>query len=484
MQELGEKKSYISWPIIAMVGFVTIICFDDILYPLQNQGLSVVFTWIFMVFFFVIPYELSVAHLGSVFNGHQEGGLASWTRHSLNSDAAGYWTAWMYWAACLPYIVDVANSTIVSYSWLILGDGSLSSRMSSFWFGVWTFVIILVFILLENLIKKSLEVMATIGGWAMFGMTILFVVMTGWTLLNGGKIATQPFNLKAFIPNFSLSYFSTTGLLMFAVCGAELVAPYLKRMKEPNRDFRKAMYLIAFMTAFLTVFGTFSLSIFFDANNLPHDLKMNGSYYAFQLLGERMGMGNVLMYIFTVVQAIYMMAQLAVFLDSTSWVLAADTAERFMPKWMRKRNKNDRPIHSYVLTTGLTLFLLLLSRTLPDINAVFNWLLNLNGIVFPFKNCWLFLAFIAVRVKQDKFPSVFVFIKRRKLAIAMGSWCMLFSFICAVMSFLPQDLAFGTKAWNHQLFLNFLSVGVLFGAGAIMPIMSWFEKRKEESAQI
>ena len=164
MQELGEKKSYISWPVIAMVGFVTIICFDDILYPLQNQGLSVVFTWIFMVFFFVIPYELSVAHLGSVFNGHQEGGLASWTRHSLNSDAAGYWTAWMYWAACLPYIVDVANSTIVSYSWLILGDGSLSSRMSSFWFGVWTFVIILVFILLENLLKKSLEVMATIGG--------------------------------------------------------------------------------------------------------------------------------------------------------------------------------------------------------------------------------------------------------------------------------------------------------------------------------
>lgn len=324
--------------------------------------------------------------------------------------------------------------------------------------------------------------MATIGGWAMFGMTILFVVMTGWTLLNGGKIATQPFNLKAFIPDFSLSYFSTTGLLMFAVCGAELVAPYLKRMKEPNRDFRKAMYLIAFMTAFLTVFGTFSLSIFFDANNLPHDLKMNGSYYAFQLLGERMGMGNVLMYIFTVVQAVYMMAQLAVFLDSTSWVLAADTAERFMPKWMRKRNKNDRPIHSYVLTTGLTLFLLLLSGTLPDINAVFNWLLNLNGIVFPFKNCWLFLAFIAVRVKQDKFPSVFVFIKRRKLAIAVGTWCMLFSFICAVMSFLPQDLDFGTKAWNHQLFLNFLSVGVLFGAGAIMPIMSWFEKRKEESA--
>ena len=103
---------------------------------------------------------------------------------------------------------------------------------------------------------------------------------------------------------------------------------------------------------------------------------MNGSYYAFQLLGERMGLGDTLMYVFAVVQAVYMMAQLAVFLDSTSWVLAADTAANFMPKWMLKRNRNGRPIHSYVLTTGLCLFLLLLSGTLPDINAVFNCFLR------------------------------------------------------------------------------------------------------------
>ncbi len=188
MNELGQKQHYISWPVIAMVGFVTIIGFDDILYPLQNQGLSVVFSWIFMVFFFVIPYEMTVAHLGSTFNGHQEGGLASWVRRSTPSDALGYWTAWMYWAACLPYIVDVANSTIVSYSWLIFGNNHLDQYMSSFWFGVWTFVIILAFILLENFYKKSLELMATIGGVSMFLMTVLFVVMTAWILLTGGRL--------------------------------------------------------------------------------------------------------------------------------------------------------------------------------------------------------------------------------------------------------------------------------------------------------
>lgn len=41
---------------------------------------------------------------------------------------------------------------------------------------------------------------------------------------------------------------------------------------------------------------------------------MNGPYYAFQLLGESLGWGKVLMYIFAVVQALFMMAQLAVYL--------------------------------------------------------------------------------------------------------------------------------------------------------------------------
>lgn len=63
MENSLTKKHFISWPVIAFLDFVTIIGFDDILYSLQNQGLSVVFTWIFMVFAFVIPYEMSVSQL-------------------------------------------------------------------------------------------------------------------------------------------------------------------------------------------------------------------------------------------------------------------------------------------------------------------------------------------------------------------------------------------------------------------------------------
>lgn len=475
--DIFRERTKMPWPVLAFLDFVVIVGFDDILYPLQNQGLSVVFNWVLIILLFALPYEMVVAQLGSTFDSEQDGGLASWMRRSTHSDFLGYCTAWIFWASCMPYIVDVANSAVVSISWTILGNDSLNSLMSNTMFGLLTFAIIFVFILGQNLIKNSLEIISAIAALSMFLMTMLFVGMTGWAVLHGAKIATHPFNLKAFIPTFDAKYWSSTGLLMFAAAGAEVAVPYISKLRNPNRELPKAMILLAILTSCLTVLGTLALAMFFNANHLPHDLKMNGSYYAFQLLGQRMGWGKSLMYIFAVVQALYMFAQLAVFLDAVSWVLAGDTDEKYMPKWMLKRDKNGRPIHSYYLTAGVCLFLLLMSGTLPDINSVFNWLLNLNGIVNPFKNCFIFIAFIMVRLHQEEFNSGFVFVKNRTRALIVGWFCLLLSFTCAMMAFLPQEVSFGTHAWNSQLLMNIFTVIVLFGLGLIFPLLAKLERR-------
>lgn len=479
MESLEPKKHYLSWPVIALIDFVTIISFENIFYPFQNQGLSVVISWIFLLFAYVIPYELIVSQMSLTFD-NQSGGLASWVRRGSN-DTLGYWTSWMYWVQSVPYIVDVSNSVIVSFSWMFLGNNTLDKRMSTFWFGMLTFAIILIFILLENVFKNSLEILSLVGGDAMFVMSVLFVLLAGYAVMNGAPIATQPFNWGSFMPNFSLKYFSTTGLLIFAMSGAELAAPYIVQMRDPKHEFPKAMWLLALMTAFLTIFGTLALSMFFNANHIPHDFKMNGPYYAFSLLGQSLGLGKILMYIFAVVQAIFMMAQLAVLLDASSRVFAGDVADNFMPKWMTKKNKNGRPVHSYMMTSGLSLFLLLLTGTLPNINTIYNWLLNINGIISPYMTCWVFFAFLAVRWQQKKFHSDYTFIKNRTGALLVGGWCLLFTFVCATLGFIPQEADFGTKAFDQQLLMNIITVIVLFGLGFIMPMIRKHEKKNELS---
>ena len=472
-QNAGKK--YTPWLILTLLDFVTIISFENIFYPFQNQGLSVVISWIFMLFAYVIPYELIVSQLGLTFD-QQAGGLASWIRRGTGSDLFGYATSWMYWVQTIPYLVDVSNSVIVSFSWIILGDATLGKHMSTFTFGLLTFAIILAFILLENFFKDSLEILSLIGGGAMFIMSMLFVLMTFWAVTHGAHIATQPFNLEAFKPSFSLHYFSTTGLLIFAMSGAELAAPYISKMKNPKKEFPRSMWVLAIMTGALTILGTLSLAVFFDANHIPQDFKMNGPYYAFKLLGEKLGMGSVLMYVFAVVQAFFMLAQLAILIDAASRVFAGDVNQKYMPSWLTKKNKNGRPIHSYTLTAGISLVLLLLSGTLPSINSIYNWLLNLNGIISPGVTCWIFFAFMQIRKNSKKYPSEYVFIKNDKLAYLAGFLLLLVTALATMLGIAPQDVKEFSHTWWYELIINIVAIVVLIGLGAILPSI----RRREE----
>ena len=165
--ELTPQR-YMSWPVLSLLVFITVIGFENIFYPFQNQGLSVVINWVILLIVYIVPYALIAAQLGTTFTRADEGGgLATWMRRTLG-DTWGYWTSWIYWAQTLPYLVDVSNAVIVALSWMILGDNSLGKRMSNLTFGLLTFAIILLFIVLENLFSRSLEVMSLIGGAAMF----------------------------------------------------------------------------------------------------------------------------------------------------------------------------------------------------------------------------------------------------------------------------------------------------------------------------
>ncbi len=81
MTELDTKKRYISWPVLALMDFVTVVGFDDLTYNFQNQGMGVITSWIIMILMYVIPYSLMVGQLGSTFDD-DGGGLTSWVRET------------------------------------------------------------------------------------------------------------------------------------------------------------------------------------------------------------------------------------------------------------------------------------------------------------------------------------------------------------------------------------------------------------------
>ena len=480
MEDLdSQSHKFISWPVVALMDFVTVIGFDDIIYNFQNQGLAVVTTWILMLFVFVVPYEMIVGHLGSVFS-HDGGGMSSWVRHT-SGNLWGYICAWTYWVSGLPYIVDVANSMVISFGWLIYGNNSLSNRMSNAMFALLTAVIFTIFIFIEHRLKNSLQIFSIIGGGAMFFMTILYVIMTFVYLGQGGTPHTEPFTWKAFLPHVDMKYLGSFSLIIFAMNGSEFAAPYVTEMKNGKRDFPKAMWMLAIMTGFLTVLGSFALGIFFNAHHLPHDLKMNGSYYAFQKMGSEFGLGQFFLYAFAITQALYMMAQLAVLLDAGTRMFLSDTAKKYLPRALTKLDDRGLPINGYWLTTAICTFIMVASATLPNMNSIFNQLLNLNGIVSPYTTCFLFSSFILVRLHDDRYQSDFVYIKNSKLAVAVGSWCFAITFIFATLGIWPVDEKPGTSTFYHVLILNILEPLVMLAIGAILPLIAKYQRQKAAS---
>ena len=459
---------YISWPILAMMAFVTVIGFEDIMYNFKNQGMGVITSWVLMLFLYVIPYALMVGQLGSVFN-HEGGGLSSWIR-GTKGEFLGYFTAWTYWAASVPYVVDSANSVVVGFGWAFTGSGKFQDTMSNSTFMLLSALIFVIFIFVQRHLAHSMELLSTIGGFAMFGMTVLVVLLAFAGLIkNGGHMATQPMNIHTIVPKFDLKYLTTIGMLIYAVNGSELVAPFITRMKQPQKDFPKAMITLSIMTAFLTICGSFALGIFFDANHLPNDMKMNGDYYAFQALGKLYGLGNFFMYLYAWTSVIYMCALLAVLLDAMTRMLIADTGSKYMPAFLRKTNKEGLPINGYFLTCFLSAFIMLLGAFLPEMNDIFNWLLNLNGIISPGVTCWIFYAFMKIRANSAKYPSSYVFIKNDKLAWLCGFLLLAVTAIATVFGIFPQDTSQFSSTWWYELIINIVAIVVLIGLGAILP---------------
>ena len=354
-------------------------------------------------------------------------------------------------------------------TWSVTGTKDFQYKIPTSLFAILTFVVFIIFIIVEHHFSNSMEFLSTIGGGLMIIMVILFVILAFFGLVkSGGHMATKNFGFHSIVPDFNLHYWSTVGMLIYAMNGCELVAPYVTKMKKPKTDFPKAMIALAVMTAFLTILGSFALGIYFDANHIPNDLKMNGAYYLFDMLGEQFGMGHFLLYFWAWTSLFFNCALVAVLLDAMTRMLISDTGDKYMPKFLRKKDKNGLPVNGYILTVALSSFIMILGIFLPDMNDIFNWLLNLNSIISPGVTCWIFYSFMRVRKNSKKYPSKYVYIKNDKVAWLVGIALLIVTAVATILGFAPQDIKQGTGLWWYELIINIITVIVLIGLGAIL----------------
>lgn len=479
---MTNQNRNLTWNNIALMGFVIVWGFGNVVNNFANQGLTVVFSWIFMIALYFVPYALMVGELGSAFKDSQ-GGVSSWIKETTTPMLA-FLAGWTYWVVHIPYLAQKPQSLLIAFSWALSPSGeyaTLLKQLNPIILQSIVLAIFLVFLYVATKGLKILKVVGNIAGTSMFVMSLLYIVLGLAAPAITGEVATPDITVSSFVPKFDFAYLTTLSMLVFAVGGAEKISPYVNNTKEPSKNFPKGMLVLAGMVAVCAILGSVAMGMMFNANAIPEDLMMNGQYYAFQLLGEHYGLGNIFVIIYGLANAAAQLSALVFSIDAPLRVLLGEADERFIPKALTKTNKNGVLVNGYIMTAILVSTLIMVPALgIGNTNELFNWLLQLNSVVMPMRYLWVFVAYMGLKKAANKFSTEYKFIKNPKIGFLMGLWCFAFTTFACVMGMFPTNVDAFSGEWIFRVALNVMTPIILMGLGLILPMIAKKTNNKEK----
>lgn len=87
---LPNEEKKLRWYNLALMAFVSVWGFGNVVNNFANQGLQVIVSWVLIIGLYFVPYALMVGELGSVFKDGKAG-VSSWIRSRFSERHSHYW---------------------------------------------------------------------------------------------------------------------------------------------------------------------------------------------------------------------------------------------------------------------------------------------------------------------------------------------------------------------------------------------------------
>ncbi|MBE5859874.1 MAG: amino acid permease [Butyrivibrio sp.] len=471
----------IKWSTLAFMAFSTVWGFGNVLNGfIYFNGIQVIFSWILMFALYFVPYALMVGELGSAFK-ESGGGVSSWILSTTGPKLA-YYAGWTYWACHITYIASKSSGGIKALSWAIFRNGETYDSFPTIAIQLLTFAILLVFCYVASRGLNPLKKLATLAGTSMFVMSILYILMmfAAPAINPGAGFVPMDITAKTLIPQFNVKYFTSLSILVFAVGGCEKISPYVNKVENPSKGFPKSMITLAIMVVVCAILGTFAMGMMFDpalineSTDSFNAYNSNGAYWAFQKLGNYYHVGNALMIIYALCNAVGQLSTLVISIDAPlRMLLDNEDAREFIPSGLLKKNDAGAYVNGIKMVAVLSGAIILIQSFVPGAAAVLKQLTKLNSVCMPLRYLWVFFAYIMLRKAKDKFNPEYKFVKNQAVALFFGCWCFAITAASCILGMYDTD--------PFTFALNVITPLVLVALGVIMPIIAKNEKNKKDT---
>ncbi|MBR4414567.1 MAG: amino acid permease [Aeriscardovia sp.] len=408
--ETNNKKQYMSMFALAMMNVSMIAGLAND--PQQAfYGLSsITFFFIGSIFFF-IPTALVCAEMATGWS--QRGGIFRWVGEAMGKGWAFTCLIilWMQSSIAMAMSIPSFSATILFYtpdfgkavafaenSSAFIGEGGLLAIMTGwvvfFWIMCW-------------MSTRGVKAFSKIAKYGVFIGTLiplaLMVILAIVWVAEGhhSAISYAPSNL---IPQWNgISTLSLAAGVFFCYAGIDMNAAHIKDLKDPKKEFPKAILISMILCLLIFIIGTLVIATVIPENQLN---VLYALFATFRALGAAIGMPWLYMVI-TWALLCNTFASLVTQFSGPSFMLGQAARAGFLPKWLQSYNKYGMPSKLMYIQCGFMTIFAYLVELLPNVEGFVILLTQAITVIYLVYYMIFFTAYLRLKYTQPNRPRSF-----------------------------------------------------------------------------
>lgn len=431
-------------------------------------GSALIFFFIISALVFLIPTSLVAAELTAIFP--EKGGVYHWVNRAFG-DKWAMVAIWMQWINTMVWYPTILSFIAGTAAYLIDPDlvqhkGYLVCSILTIF---WTVTLVNFFGL-----RFSTKINNFCGLTGMMFPMILLIVLGGIWVFSGRPLQIS-IHMDTLIPSLSNSTnWISLVAIMASFLGMELAGVHVNDIKNPQKNFPKALLLSCLFILVTMVLG--SLSIAFV---LPQD-QINLVSGVMQVFSNFLSVFNMvwLIPVLAVLIVIGSIGGIINWLISPAKGLLHAAEFGFLPAFFMKKNAHQVPANILFTQAILVSFFCFLFLLVPSVNSFYWFLTALSTELYMIMYILMFLSAIRLHHRYENRPKVF-----KIPGGTMGLWtvCILGIIGClatiTVTFFPPENIEIGSK-------MRYVLMVAVANILTISPVFLFYWHKKNKAKEI